>query len=204
MQMNSVIRLAIVTCALSLAPAFAFDGTTTPPDAKPPVTPGEAFRSGATALKAGQNDKALSSLQYAAEQGYAIAQWKLGRMYAAGEGVPRDELRAFQYFSRIANTHAEDSPQLPQARFVANAFVQLGHYYLHGYCRYRSEGRSRPRARNVCLCGVVFRRSRCAIQPRQAAARRRRRREGSAPGVCAGSASPPTRGSRARRPCSAA
>jgi TPR repeat protein len=46
-------------------------------------------------------------------------------MYASGEGVPRDELRAFQYFSRIANTHAEESPQLPQARFVANAFVQL-------------------------------------------------------------------------------
>jgi TPR repeat protein len=132
MRINRVIRLSVLTCALSLAPAFAFDGSTTPPDAKPAVTPGEAFRSGATALKAGQNDKALSSLQYAAEQGYAMAQWKLGRMYAAGEGVPRDELRAFQYFTRIANTHAEESPQLPQARFVANAFVQLGHYYLEG------------------------------------------------------------------------
>ena len=132
MQMSRAIRLSLLTCALSLAPAFAFDGSTTPPGAKPPVTPDEAFRSGATALKAGQNDKALSSLQYAAEQGYAMAQWKLGRMYAAGEGVPRDELRAFQYFSRIANTHAEESPQLPQARFVANAFVQLGHYYLSG------------------------------------------------------------------------
>ncbi|MET0279190.1 MAG: tetratricopeptide repeat protein [Pseudorhodoplanes sp.] len=132
MQMNRAIRFSLLTCVLSLAPAFAFDGSVTPPDAKPPVTPGEAFRSGATALKAGQNDKALSSLQYAAEQGYALAQWKLGRMYAAGEGVPRDELRAFQYFSRIANTHAEESPQLPQARFVANAFVQLGYYYLSG------------------------------------------------------------------------
>lgn len=132
MRMSRAIRFSLLTCALSLAPAFAFDGSTTPPDAKPPVTPGEAFRSGATALKAGQNDKALTSLQYAADQGYAMAQWKLGRMYAAGEGVPRDELRAFQYFSRIANTHADESPQLPQARFVANAFVQLGHYYLSG------------------------------------------------------------------------
>ena len=132
MRMSRAIRFSFLTCAISLAPAFAFDGSTTPPDAKPPVTPGEAFRSGATALKAGQNDKALTALQYAAEQGYALAQWKLGRMYAAGEGVPRDELRAFQYFSRIANTHAEESPQLPQARFVANAFVQLGHYYLSG------------------------------------------------------------------------
>ena len=132
MRMNSLAQLGILTCALWLAPALAFDGTRTPANTKPPVTPVEAFRSGAASLKAGQNDKALSSLQYAADQGHALAQWKLGRMYAAGEGVPRNELRAFQYFSRIANTHAEDSPDLPQARFVANAFVQLGHYYLDG------------------------------------------------------------------------
>jgi TPR repeat protein len=132
MRTNSLAQLGVVTCALWLAPAFAFDGTTTPANTKPPVTPVEAFRSGAASLKAGENDKALSSLQYAADQGHALAQWKLGRMYAAGDGVPRNELRAFQYFSRIASAHAEDSPHLPQARFVANAFVQLGHYYLEG------------------------------------------------------------------------
>ncbi|WP_414710241.1 tetratricopeptide repeat protein [Pseudorhodoplanes sp.] len=130
--MNSLAQLSFLTCALWLAPALAFDGTRTPANTKPEVTPIEALRSGAAQLKAGQNDKALISLQYAADQGHALAQWKLGRMYAAGDGVPRNELRAFQYFSRIANTHAEDSPHLPQARFVANAFVQLGHYYLDG------------------------------------------------------------------------
>ena len=132
MRTNSLAQLGFLTCALWLAPALAFDGTRTPANTKPPVTPIEAFRSGAASLKAGENYKALSSLQYAADQGYALAQWKLGRMYAAGDGVPRNQLRAFQYFSRIANTHAEDSPHLPQARFVANAFLQLGHYYLEG------------------------------------------------------------------------
>lgn len=132
MRTNSIAQLGFVACALWLAPAFAFDGTRTPANTAPPVTPIEAMRSGAAALKAGDNDKALSSLQYAADQGHALAQWKLGRMYAAGDGVPRNELRAFQYFSRIASTHAEDSPQHPQARFVANAFVQLGHYYIDG------------------------------------------------------------------------
>ena len=132
MQISNVARITLLTCGLSLAPAFAFDGTRTPADVKPPVTPTEAFRSGATALKAGENDKAVTSLQYAADKGHALAQWKLGRMYAEGDGVPRNELRAFQYFSRIANSHAEDSPDLPQSRFVANAFVQLGHYYLEG------------------------------------------------------------------------
>ena len=53
-------------------------------------------------------------------------------MYANGDGVAQDDLRAFEYFSRIANQHAEDSPSAPQATIVANAFVALGRYYLNG------------------------------------------------------------------------
>jgi len=95
-------------------------------------TPMEAFRSGTQALRAGEKEKAITSLQYAAEQGHALAQWKLGRMYAEGDGVERSDLRAFEYFRRIADAYADDSPGTPQARFVANAFVALGHYYLDG------------------------------------------------------------------------
>jgi TPR repeat protein len=113
-------------------------GIPRPPASSPGVAPGrpqtrdEAFRFGAQALRAGEKDKAVSSLQYAAEHGHALAQWKLGRMYAEGDGVPQNDLRAFEYFSRIANGYADDSPGTPQARFVANAFVALGHYYLEG------------------------------------------------------------------------
>ena len=53
-------------------------------------------------------------------------------MYANGDGVAQDDVRAFEYFSRIANAHAEDSPSAPQAQIVANAFVALGRYYLSG------------------------------------------------------------------------
>ena len=74
----------------------------------------------------------MTALQYAADQGQPVAQWKLGRMYAEGDGVPHDDLRAFDYFSQIANTHPDEAPGTPQARFVANAFVALGHYYLTG------------------------------------------------------------------------
>jgi hypothetical protein len=95
-------------------------------------TPVEAFRSGTQALRDGEKAKALTSLQYAAEQGHALATWKLGRMYAEGDGVERSDLRAFEYFSRIASAYADDAPGTPQARFVANAFVALGHYYLDG------------------------------------------------------------------------
>ena len=78
------------------------------------------------------NAPTLTALQYAAEGGHPIAQWKLGRMYARGDGVIQDDVRAFEYFSRIANAHAEDSPSAPQAAIVANAFVALGRYYLDG------------------------------------------------------------------------
>ena len=53
-------------------------------------------------------------------------------MYAAGDGVPKDDERAFLYFSQIANTHPDEPPGTAQARLVANAFVALGHYYLKG------------------------------------------------------------------------
>ena len=121
--------LPLTLLALCVAqPTLAFDGTKSTDHR----TPMEAFRSGAAALKVGETAKAVVSFEYAAENGHAMAQWKLGRMYAEGEGVPRDDLRAFEYFRRIADSHADDYPGTPQARFVANAFVALGHYYLEG------------------------------------------------------------------------
>jgi len=97
-----------------------------------PITPFEAFRSGARALRDGQKEKALVSLEYAADQGVIAAQWKLGRMYAEGQGVDRSDIKAFEFFSRIADNHADDNPGTPQARYVSNAFVALGHYYTTG------------------------------------------------------------------------
>jgi len=113
---------------LSIEPAFAFDGTTTPNTAA--LTPEDGVRN--TNRPLDEKAKVLNALQYAAEQGQPAAQWKLGRMYADGDGVPQDQMRAFNYFSEIANTHPDESPGTAQARFVANAFVSLGHYYLTG------------------------------------------------------------------------
>lgn len=97
-----------------------------------PVTPFEAFRSGTQALRAGHTEEAVSELEYAAEQGMPAAQWKLGRMFADGDGVPKNTLRAFEYFMRLTKAHGDDVPGTQQARFVANAFVSLGQYYLEG------------------------------------------------------------------------
>jgi TPR repeat protein len=116
------------------APAFAFDGTVAGqqdaaaalPVVAAPLVGGQALK------KAVPSTTSLTALQYAAEGGHPIAQWRLGRMYANGDGVIQDDVRAFENFSRIANAHAEDSPSAPQAAIIANAFVALGRYYLEG------------------------------------------------------------------------
>src|SRR4051794_26355292 len=120
--------------ALLAGPAMAFDGAPVGgSDATLPIiaaSPGQVVP--LLPKKAARAETSLTALQYAAEGGHPIAQWKLGRMYADGNGVTQDDLRAFEYFSRIANAHAEDSPSAPQAAIVANAFVALGRYYLAG------------------------------------------------------------------------
>ena len=116
--------------AIAIVPAFAFDGTTTPSTAS--LAPGDGLRGGGRAPVVEEKSKTLTALEYAADQGHVAAQWKVGRMYADGDGVQQDDLRAFNYFSQIANTHPDESPGTPQARFVANAFVALGRYYLTG------------------------------------------------------------------------
>ena len=133
---------AFVLGAIPVAsPGFGFDGApVNPKDTTLPVVSGQpgtaaALKRTATAAPGATDDASatsLTSLQYAAEGGHPIAQWRLGRMYANGDGVTQDDLRAFEYFSRIANAHAEDSPSAPQAAIVANAFVALGRYYLNG------------------------------------------------------------------------
>lgn len=150
--------LVVVGLAVGLGTAVAFDGSRSSAKIAPAVsvdlfprgaamvapnrleappelrnlTPVEAFRSGAQALRAGDTKSGVSSLEYAAASGHPIAQWKLGRMYADGEGVKQDDVRAFEYFREVADAHADESPGTPRARFVANAFVALGSYYLDG------------------------------------------------------------------------
>ena len=133
---SSVAVCAFAALVLTLGQkAMAFDGTAVNDGAATPVAaaiapgvPGAA----AAVSKALPSDTSLTALEYAAEGGHPVAQWKLGQMYASGNGVTRDDMRAFEYFSNVANAHAEDPPSAPQAKIVANAFVSLGQYYLAG------------------------------------------------------------------------
>lgn len=119
----------------TVGPVAAFDGQPAAPNRSigpDDLSPTEALRAGARQYYSGNKAAALSSLQYAAENGQPMAAWKLGEMYAKGDGVKEDDLKAFEYYSQIVREHGEDRPDAPDAPFVSSAFVALGSYYLNG------------------------------------------------------------------------
>ncbi|TYC50361.1 sel1 repeat family protein [Rhodobacterales bacterium] len=129
--------------------ASAFDGQTTTTRTIGPqdLTPTEALRTGARQYYAGDKAGALTSLRYAAENGQPRAAWKLGEMYASGDGVQEDDLKAFEYYSQIVREHGDDRPDGPDAPFVSSAFVALGSYYLNGIDG--AVPKNEPRARQI-------------------------------------------------------
>ena len=132
MRTSSALLLAL---ALGLTPAAAADGPTRPKPGAPTeryTSAGDAVRSGVRNYNAGDKAGAVRALEYAAGQGHALALWKLGRMHAEGDGVPHDDLKAFVYFSRIADENADEGPDSPNAGVIASAFTALGAYFVDG------------------------------------------------------------------------
>jgi uncharacterized protein len=121
---------------MGLAPARALDG----PDASarrsvPPknFTSGrEALRVGVDDLRTGNLEASIAALSYAAASGQAIARWKLGQMYANGDGVPRDDLKAYRNFNQLVEDYDEDQPERQGVSAISDAFVAVGVYCLNG------------------------------------------------------------------------
>ncbi len=139
-------RMTATACAfvlLGTSSVLALDAAPHPQPLTQALTPGlvpavkygsvrEALRTGMRDYNAGDKLGAAAALEYAAGQGHTLALWKLGRMYADGDGVEHDDLKAFEYFSKLADQHADESPDSPNAMVVSSAFVALGTYFLDG------------------------------------------------------------------------
>jgi uncharacterized protein len=82
--------------------------------------------------ESGDKTAALKQLEAAADQGNIAARWKAARMLADGDGVIRDDYRAFQHFSRIADGHGDENRDSPNAGVVSNSFVSLGLFWRDG------------------------------------------------------------------------
>src|SRR3712207_4460127 len=140
MRTFNLIAATLWTALLGAGAAQALDAAPRPQPLTPALTtPATKYGSARDALRSGMRDYnagdkigAVQALEYAAGQGHSLALWKLGRMYADGDGVQHDDLRAFEYFSRLADQHADESPDSPKAPVVCSACVALGTYFLGG------------------------------------------------------------------------
>ncbi len=122
------LSVAVLGCGLGLTRAYALDGTRSPANIAPAVgrVPAQEIPD------AGNHEALRMLLEDVARGGDVEATWKLGRMYADGDGVEQNDLRAFDYFRTLADSHADETPGTGPAVFAAKAFVALGGYYLTG------------------------------------------------------------------------
>jgi|SRR6185437_5518342 TPR repeat protein len=132
-------RIALVvlgTMMIGSAPAVAWDGSSADIPKKIPskhfVSAQRALRVGVDDLNAGKIEAAVAALTYAAAKGQIIARWKLGELYAVGDGVSRDDLKAYQYFNQIVEDYDEDQPDQQDLSAISDAFVAVGVYSLNG------------------------------------------------------------------------
>lgn len=134
----SFVRVWIASGAMIIlsAPAFALDSSSAGSGKTTPLTGflsgQEALRVGEEDLRAGKMEASVVALTFAAESGLVIARWKLGQMYAKGDGVPRDDLKAYHYFNQVVEDYNEDQPDVKDVSAISDAFVAVGVYCLNG------------------------------------------------------------------------
>ncbi len=130
------VALALLLALAGWFPAVALDGSQPTTLDKIPLkmfkSAQQALRAGIDDLRAGDAKSSVEALKYAAAGGQSLAQWKLGRMYAQGQGVPHDDYQAYQYFDQLIQSYNEDEPDRRDISAVSNAFVAVGVYCLNG------------------------------------------------------------------------
>jgi TPR repeat protein len=133
------LRQILLACCVGIAcaaPACAFDGPQKSPAKGHALeifkNPRQAMQAAMASYRAGDAASSLAALKYAAAGGVSLAQWKLGKMYAEGDGVPRDEYKAYKYFQQIVDRYDEDDANWREKSVVASAFVAVGVFDLNG------------------------------------------------------------------------
>ncbi len=129
MPISDRLRLTLLA---SLAGAFALAGTVTT-QAQSAIDAANEMAGILSSAEAGvSGTDMLAALEGAAAAGQPLALWRLGIMYESGMGVEQDRVKAFGYFSRIADQNADTPPRGIEADIVAQSFVKMGEYYRVG------------------------------------------------------------------------
>jgi uncharacterized protein len=129
--LGRVVGCLMVLSASAAAPIPA-NAQDTPFDEIIGMSPGEVFALGFNAYKRGEKVEALEVLRFAADQGHPGARWKLGQMYADGDGVPEDDYQAFQMFERIVRDQDDETSGSTDAAYVSSAVIALAEYFRKG------------------------------------------------------------------------
>jgi TPR repeat protein len=135
MGMSFLVRVCVLGTGIAVAGthgALAFDDKVFDDGGgvKAESSPWAVFQFGFSAYKSGHKDQAAEAYRYAAENGQIGATWKLARMYAAGDGVARDDYEAFKFFSEIVEQDVE--PGSREESYVSDALVALAGYLKAG------------------------------------------------------------------------
>jgi uncharacterized protein len=137
MRLRSGLAYLIVGGGLAISSgAFALDESKTPTSDKTAMqmfkNPQQAMSKFLEGYRSGNALSSLDALRYAADGGEPLARWKLAAMYAAGDGVPHDDYKAYQYFLQIVQAYDESDLNPRERGIVASAFVAVGAYSLTG------------------------------------------------------------------------
>ena len=129
-------RISSRFLSISLAALITFGGggaSALDPAAKvdPNASPLELFSFGFRAYQRGDKLEAFEALRYAADKGHPGARWKLGQMYAHGDGVPENDYEAFKIFEEIVRDQDDDGGWA-NAAYVSSAVVAIADYLRHG------------------------------------------------------------------------
>ncbi len=118
---------ALAFVAAGAGSACAFDRQAADNEKRSPWV---VFKFGFTAYKKGNKDEAIEAYRYAAEKGHAGALWKLGRMYAEGDGVNRDDFQAYRFFEQVVEGGADVGS--PDESYLVDALLALAGYLKTG------------------------------------------------------------------------
>lgn len=125
-MLKSVARASILSFAL----AASVVGSTGFAAAQEKSDPFKVFKFGFDAYRSGHKEQALQAYRDASEQGQVGATWKLGRMYAEGDGVPRDDYEAYKFFREVVQQRVE--PGSEEEAYIGDAYAELGRYSAEG------------------------------------------------------------------------
>ncbi len=88
------------------------------------------LKRGMFAYKNGQINQAISALRCAAKRGHIGANWKLGSIYANGDGVPKDDYKAYHFFAYIVEKGTDLGSE--DQSYVSDTLVRLAGYIKKG------------------------------------------------------------------------